>query len=200
MSAQSTRSRILDHGLDLMSRAGLSGVTLGGLAEDVGLSKSGLFAHFKSKDAVQIALLDRMAEVANRTVVAPAMAVPEGLQRLRALVGGWIGWTDRAGLSGGCPVAAALFELDDQGGQVRAKVEVMESNWRRLLGDLVARAIATGEFRAELDADQFVFELCGIYLTHHASHRFLRDPQADVRARRAFEALIARAQPDPKER
>lgn len=193
MSAAETRNRIADRGLDLMSRAGLAGVTLGGLAEDVGMSKSGLFAHFKSKDAVQIALLDRMAEVANRVVVAPAMAAPAGLARLRALVGNWIGWSDRAGLSGGCPVAAALFELDDQAGEVRAKVETMEANWRGLLRGLIGEAMASGEFHADLDVEQFVFELCGVYLTHHASHRFLRDPQADARAQTAFEALIARA-------
>lgn len=193
MSTQGTRSRIVDHGLDLMSRTGLSGVTLGALAEGVGMSKSGLFAHFRSKNAVQIALLDRMAEMANRTVVAPAMAAPAGLARLKALVANWIGWSGRAGLSGGCPVAAALFELDDQPGEVRAKVEVMEANWRGLLCGLVSEAVASGELRGDLDAEQFVFELCGIYLTHHASHRFLRDPQADTRAQAAFEALVARA-------
>src|ERR1700741_2054295 len=127
-----------------MSRAGLAWGTLGGLAGDVGMSKSGLFAHFRSKDAVQIALLDRMAEVANRVVVAPAMAQPAGLARLQALVGNWIGWAGRAGRSGGCPVAAALFELDDQVGEVRAKVEAMEANWRGLLGALTAEAMASG--------------------------------------------------------
>jgi AcrR family transcriptional regulator len=199
VAAPDTRIRIVDQGLDLISRSGLAGVTLGGLAAEVGMSKSGLFAHFKSKDAVQIALLDRMAEVANRVVVAPAMAAPAGLARLRALVGNWIGWSDRAGLSGGCPVAAALFELDDLDGAVRAKVELMEGNWRGLLRGLVGEAVGRGEFRADVDADQFVFELCGVYLTHHASHRFLRDPQADGRARIAFEALIVRAQPTPQE-
>jgi AcrR family transcriptional regulator len=195
MTAHSTRARIVDRGLDLMSRYGLSGVTLGGLAEDVGMSKSGLFAHFKSKDAVQIALLDRMAEVASRVVVAPAMEAPAGLPRLQTLVGNWLGWTSRAGLSGGCPIAAALFELDDLDGEVRIKVQAMENAWRVVLRGLVTETMASGEFRLNLDPDQFVFELCGVYLTHHASRRFLCDPLADRRAREAFEALIARARP-----
>jgi AcrR family transcriptional regulator len=194
MTAPRTRARIVDRGLDLMSRLGLAGVTLGGLAEDVGMSKSGLFAHFKSKEAVQIALLERMAETARRVVVAPAMTAPPGLARLTALVEHWLGWTTRAGLSGGCPIAAALFELDDLEGEVRNVVRAMEQAWRGRLRDLVAETQATGEFRADLDADQFVFELCGVYLTHHVSRRFLGDPLADRRAREAFTALVARAQ------
>jgi AcrR family transcriptional regulator len=195
MTASDTRARIVERGLDLMSRCGLSGVTLGGLAEDVGMSKSGLFAHFKSKDAVQIALLDRAAVVANRVVVTPAMDAPAGLARLKALVENWLGWTSRAGLSGGCPIAAALFELDDLDGEVRVKVQAMEGAWRALLRGLVAETMAAGEFRSNLDPDQFVFELCGVYLTHHASRRFLCDPLADRRALEAFQRLIARARP-----
>src|SRR5580693_3558274 len=113
MTAPATRARILDQGLDLVSRGGLASVTLGGLAERVGMSKSGLFAHFRSKEAVQIALLDQSAALADEVVVKPALAGPPGLARLRALVGLWLGWPARAGLSGGCPIAAALFELDD---------------------------------------------------------------------------------------
>src|SRR6516162_8807517 len=107
MPASATRIRIVDRGLDLLSEAGLAGVTLGGLAERVGMSKSGLFAHFKSKEAVQIALLDQSASLANEVVVAPALAAPPGLERLRALVDLWLGWPARAGLKGGCPIAGA---------------------------------------------------------------------------------------------
>src|SRR6202043_3191128 len=104
-NAVSTRERILEQGLALMSQAGLSGVTLGVLATRVGMSKSGLFAHFRSKEEVQIGLLDYMAEFATEQVVAPAMKVEDGLPRLKTLVAKWFGWTRRAGLPGGCPVA-----------------------------------------------------------------------------------------------
>jgi AcrR family transcriptional regulator len=188
-----TREKILERGLDLVSQLGLAGVTLGVLATDVGLSKSGLFAHFRSKEAVQLALLQRMSLVANAVVVAPAMRQPPGLLRLTTLVKKWLGWTTRAGLRGGCPVAAALFELDDAEGDVRAEVVAMESRWRALLSQLTAEAVALGELGRDLDVEQFVWELCGIYLSHHASHRFLRDPKSDRRASQAFAALLDRS-------
>ena len=189
-----TRERILQHGLDLLSQSGLSGVTLGVLAQDVGMSKSGLFAHFRSKDEVQIALLRHTAEVANQHVVAPAMRAAEGLARLKALIKNWLGWSTKAGLRGGCPVAAALFELDDTEGAVRVQVVEMEAHWRGLLTKLVKDAVQLGHLRRHLDVDQFVWELSGIYLTHHASRRFLRDARSDARARIAVDALIERAQ------
>src|SRR6202035_224827 len=97
----STHERILEQGLALMSRSGLSGVTLGVLADQVGMSKSGLFAHFRSKEEVQIGLLQFMAEFAKARVVDPAMKVEAGLPRLKALVANWLGWAQRAGLPGG---------------------------------------------------------------------------------------------------
>jgi AcrR family transcriptional regulator len=196
-TAATKRREILEQGLDLLSATGLSGVTLGVLADEVGMSKSGLFAHFRSKEAVQIALLQEMARVANLAVVAPAMNAPAGLPRLRALVENWLGWTTRAGLRGGCPVAAALFELDDVETDVRGEVLAMEARWRGLLDQLAREAIAAGDLRPDLDVRQFVWELCGIYLSHHASQRFLRDPEAGDRAAVALDALIARARPTP---
>ena len=193
MNGPRTRARILDQGLDLMSQGGLASITLGGLAERVGMSKSGLFAHFKSKEAVEVAVLDQSAALADEVVVKPALAAPAGLARLRALVGLWLGWPVRAGLSGGCPIAAALFELDDLEGAVRQRAQDLEAVWRSLLTGLVQETVDAGEFRHDLDADQFVFELCGLYLSHHVSRRFLGDPLADERAARAFEALVASA-------
>ena len=191
-----TRDKILHHGLNLLSEVGLTGITLGILANDVGMSKSGLFAHFHSKEQVQIALLDHMAQVAGKHVVLPALQAEEGLPRLTALVANWLGWTTRAGLRGGCPVAAAMFELDDVAGDVRAKVIEMEARWRNLLKQLAHQAVERGHLRSDLDLDQFVWELCGIYLSHHASRRFLRDRNSDARAQTAFAALLQRAGAD----
>src|SRR3984893_18757615 len=142
--AGSTRERILDEGLALMSQSGLSGVTLGVLAEQVGMSKSGLFAHFQSKQEVQIALLKYMEQFAEARVVLPAMRVKEGLPRLKALVRNWFGWAQRAGLPGGCPVAAGLFEFDDVEGAVRNHILAMESEWRSLLKGLVQEGVDRG--------------------------------------------------------
>ena len=179
----------------MMSQLGLAGVTLGVLADQVGMSKSGLFAHFRSKEDVQIELLSHMAEFAMAHVVEPSMKAAEGLPRLQALVRNWFGWAQRAGLPGGCPVAAGLFEFDDIEGRVRNKILEMEGQWRRLLTELVRRAVSLGHLRGDLDVVQFVWELSGIYLGHHAAHRFLRADDADLRAQVAFQALIDRAMP-----
>ena len=195
----STRDRILHQGLALMSQSGLGGVTLGVLAEQVGMSKSGLFAHFRSKEDVQIELLSHTAEFANAHVIEPSMKAADGLPRLRALVRNWFGWAQRAGLPGGCPVAAGLFEFDDVEGRVRNKILEMEGLWRRLLTELVQRAVVLGHLRRDLDVEQFVWELSGIYLGHHAAHRFLRAADADSRAQRAFQALLERTMPSSRQ-
>ncbi|HTR62568.1 MAG TPA: TetR/AcrR family transcriptional regulator [Candidatus Binataceae bacterium] len=195
IAGTATREKIMRQGLALMSRSGLSGVTLGVLAGQVGMSKSGLFAHFRSKEDVQVELLDHMADFVQARVLTPSMNTAEGLPRLRALLANWFGWAQRAGLPGGCPVAAGLFEFDDVEGRVRDKILAMEGQWRRLLTEMVQRAVDLGHLRRDLDVDQFVWELCGIYLAHHAAHRFLRSADADPRAQTAIEALIARAMP-----
>ena len=187
-----TRDRLLDNGLQILSVSGVSGVTLGVHATKSALSKSRLYAHFRSKTHLQLDLLDRMAAVAHEHVVVPALSVADGLPRLRALVEHWLGWSTRAGLQGGCPVAAALFELDDLDGEVRDHAVMMEGRWRGVLQTLVRRAIELGHWRRDTDVAQVVWELCGIYLTHHASIRFIRDPAADNRARNALDALFER--------
>jgi AcrR family transcriptional regulator len=193
MPPAATRDRILEHGLALLSQTGLDGVTLGLLADRVGMSKSGLFAHFHSKEDLQTSLLDRMAALAKAVVVEPAMKADPGLPRLKALVRLWFGWAQRAGLPGGCPVAAGLFEFDDVEGPVREKVLALETEWRALLQGLVREAVSRRHLRRSLDIDQFVWELCGIYLAHHAAHRFLRAADAGRRAGTAFRGLLQRA-------
>jgi AcrR family transcriptional regulator len=193
MTNESTKTRLLKAGLDMLSQDGLSGLSIGRVAEAAGLSKSGLFAHVRSKEQLEIELLDAGAELARRIVLAPAMEAAPGLTRLRTLIDGWLGWSARAGLSGGCPVAAAVFELDDRPGPVRDHVAMLERQWRDLLASLTAEAVEQGELRQDLDVEQFVWELCGIYLSHHTASRFLHDPLAKERARRAVDALIERA-------
>jgi AcrR family transcriptional regulator len=190
-----TRDKILHQGLALMSEGGLGGVTLGVLADQVGMSKSGLFAHFKSKEDVQIELLTHLRGFALARIVSPSMTAAEGLPRLQALVGNWFGWASRAGLPGGCPVAAGLFEFDDVEGRVRNKILELEGEFRGLLTGLVNRTVELGHLRDDLDVEQFVWELCGIYLGHHAANRFLRAADADQRAHTAFAALLERALP-----
>ena len=197
---KSTKDRILAQGVDLLSESGFAQVTVGLLAQRTGMSKSGLFAHFGSKEEVQLGLMEETVRLSSTCFVEPAMQKAPGLSRLRALVYGWLGWTARAGLRGGCPIAAGLFELDDvdESDPVRQRLLSTEEQWRKLLVTTTAEAVASGELAADLDLDQFVWELCGIYLNHHVSERFLHDPAAMTRAQSAFEALVERSVPKSK--
>jgi AcrR family transcriptional regulator len=192
---KTTREHILETGLDAISVQGVSRISLGPLAEKAGMSKSGLFAHFRSKEAVQLALLERADALAHERIVEPAMALPPGLPRLEGLVMRWLGWTSRTTLPGGCPVAAALFELDDVEGEIRDAVAKLEADWRDLLSRTVREAVDLGDLSADLDVAQFVWELGAIYLGHHVSFRFTKDPMADARAGLALEALFQRNAP-----
>jgi AcrR family transcriptional regulator len=198
--ASGTRERILASGLAVMSRYGLGGITLGVLADRVGMSKSGLFAHFKSKEEVQIDLLDYSVRYGHPYIVEPAMKAPEGLPRLRAVVLNWFGWAPRSGRPGGCPIAAGMFEFDDVEGPVRDKIAELEAAWRGFLCDLTRRAVELGHLRRDLAVDQFAWELGGIYLAHHVSQRFLRSQESERQATTAFEALIERSLPGSKSR
>ena len=156
------------------------------------MSKSGLFAHFGSKEEVQLSLIDETLRVVSAGFVAKAMQRPEGLARVRALFKGWLNWSERAGLKGGCPIAAGMFERDDlpQDDPVRMRLVEVEGTWRHLLLDTVKGAVEQSELRSDLDVAQFVWEMSGIYLSHHVSHRFLKDSKATQRASKAFERLV----------
>jgi AcrR family transcriptional regulator len=190
-----TKDRIIAEGLHLLARNGFAGVTLGLLAQQTGLSKSGLFAHFGSKSEVQLRLLDETVRVSGTTVIEPAMRATSGLPRLRAVFEGWLGWAEKAGLHGGCPVAGGFFEFDDADPDdpVRRRLAAIEAKWRAFLAELTSAAIDAGDLNADLDVNQFVWELCGIYLNHHVSYRFIRDPRATERALTALDGLVSRS-------
>ena len=193
-----TKERILAQGLNLLTSTGFANITVGILAQRTGMSKSGLFAHFGSKEDVQLELLEETHRVATASIIEPALHDPPGLERLRAVVYGWFGWTEKAGLEGGCPIAAGLFEYDDAPVEapVRQRLVAMEERWRMFLGTTAREAVQAGELRADLDVNQFVWELCGVYLNHHVSRRFLHDPNANARAQEAFEGLVKRSLPE----
>lgn len=197
MRAEDTRTRVVAEGLQSLSEGGLAAVTIGRLAEAAGLSKSGLFAHFRSREALELALLDETARLAQAHVVQPSMESAEGLPRLMALLGRWFGWSARAGLRGGCPIAAAIFELDDAPGVVRERVAALDAQWRALLSTHIQQAIDLGHLHTDIDVAQLVWELHGIYLAHHSSTRFHRDPESDQRAQHALVSLLRRSGADP---
>lgn len=185
-----TRQAILDEALALCSQVGVSGLSIGMLADKAGMSKSGLFAHFGSKEELQIAVVREGQQRFVDTVVRPALKAPRGLPRLRALFTNWLDWTSRARLPGGCPLNAAANEFDDQPGPVRDAVEAGLNEGRRLLANAVRMAVETGDLRPDTDVDQVVFEFTGIELVNMQNKRLFRDKDANRRAAEAFERLL----------
>jgi AcrR family transcriptional regulator len=188
-----TREAILGHALALATRIGVEGVTIGRLAEDLRMSKSGLFAHFRSKEALQIEMLRLAGRRMIDTVVKPALAAPRGEPRLRALFDHWLAWEQSPSLPGGCPFMAASFELDDRPGPVRDFVVQNLRDWIDTLAGAARIAVQEGHFRADLDCEQFAQDCQGIGLGFVHASRLMRDPQARARAQRAFEALMRAA-------
>ncbi|HLZ56121.1 MAG TPA: TetR/AcrR family transcriptional regulator [Ktedonosporobacter sp.] len=186
----STRQRILQEGLAVASLAGFEGLTFGTLAERAHLSKSGLFAHFQSRDDLQKQILEEAQALFRHSVIEPAQQAPQGLPRLRALWSLWVGWAPRSGLPGGCPFVAAAVEVDDSEGPLREHVEQSQLNWSTLFQSVVEQAIACDHLSQQVDPQQFTWEAFGIYLVYHFSSRLLRDLQAEERAHQAFERLV----------
>lgn len=193
-----TRHVILEHATELASEVGLTGLTIGRLADDLSLSKSGLFGHFQSKEALQVQVLEHSAERFVEEVVRPALAAPRGEQRLRALFERWLAWD--TGLAGGCVFVAATSELDDRAGPVRDRLVELQRQWIGVLAQSFQKAIEQGDAVVDADPEQFAQDVYGIMLAWHHHSRLLGDNEAEARARRAFEALLAAARapaPDP---
>lgn len=185
-----TRQIILDHAAGLASQVGLSGLTIGALADDLQLSKSGLFAHFRSKEALQIQVLDHAAAQFVEQVVRPAVHKPRGDARMRALFERWLEWEDTEMLPGGCVFVAAASELDDQPGPARDRLVELQRQWIDLIATSVKKGVDAGRFRADADGQQFAQDLYGVMLAFHHHARLLGDTRARTRARRAFETLL----------
>lgn len=181
-----TRSRILDEAMKIASRDGLEGLTIGGLAKALSLSKSGLFVHFGSKEALQVAVLEHTWE-RFRAFVQPHMERFES-EKIRGLFMGWLDWIDNPELPGGCPVLAAAFEFDDREGAPRDFLVERQRLSQRAIA-LAFRSVAA----PGCDLEQLVFELRAITLAYHYASRVMRDPKARERAERAFEGLLQRA-------
>jgi AcrR family transcriptional regulator len=192
---EETRAAILDAALLQASEAGFESLTIGSLAERTGLSKSGLFAHFGSREELQVAAVEVAAARFTETVFLPALKAKRGLPRIRALFERWLGWTERSGLAHGCPIQAAAVEFDDRPGAVRDAVVAHYKRLEQELARAVAMAIEQGHLRAALDPEQFVFDMLGIIHAYYYSSRLLRRDEAATRARRAFERLVADASP-----
>jgi AcrR family transcriptional regulator len=185
-----TREAILDTATRLARSAGLGGITIGTLATSAELSKSGLYAHFRSKESLQIAVLDHGRKRFVAEVLAPSLSMPRGEPRVRALFDNWLRWDSE---DGGCLFVAASSELDDQPGPVRDRVVQCQQDWLDSLAEVFRTGVTEGHFHADADPEQFAFEADGVMLSFHMSNRLLGHGDAAARASRAFEALLDRS-------
>jgi AcrR family transcriptional regulator len=187
---EETRAVILEAAVQHAGVHGFDALTIGLLAEQTGLSKSGLFAHFGSKEELQMATLDEAVRRYNEVAFIPALKAPRGLRRLSVVFDNWLQWIERSGLKA-CPMIAANTEFDDRPGPMRdAVVEHMQRMHDQIMRG-VQMAIDTGEFAADTDPEQFAFELFGIISSCYRSRNLFEDAKANERARKAFDRLTS---------
>ena len=187
---EETRQAILARAFELANVIGVSGLSIGRLAEATGLSKSGLFAHFGSKEALEVAVVEEASRVFVHEVMVPALRFPRGEPRVRALFERWLEWGQRPG---GCFFVGAPAELADRTGPARDALVQACKDWIDELTKAARIAVSEGHFRADLDPEQFAFQEYGTMLGTHTFVRFLRDPSSLTRARASFELLVASA-------
>jgi AcrR family transcriptional regulator len=187
---QQTRAAILDAALGLASHVGLEGLSIGALAEVTQMSKSGVFAHFGSREELQISVVREYHERFEDEVFRPALREPRGLPRLRALFARWVKRVS-VELDSGCIYISGAVEFDDRPGPVRDALVSMVRSWHAALERAIRIAIEEGHLKRETDAMQMLFEIHGLILALHHDARFLRLPGAMDRVQRAFEHLLA---------
>ena len=187
---QQTRATILDAALSLASHMGLEGLSIGALAEVTQMSKSGVFAHFGSREELQISVIREYHRRFEDEVFFPAIQQPRGLPRVRALFENWIRRVS-VELDSGCIYISGAVEFDDRPGPVRDALATMVRAWQAALGRAILQAVQVGHLQADTDPTQMLFELHGLILALHHDARFLRIPGALDRARTGFERVLA---------
>ncbi len=187
-----TRAAILGEALKLVSKAGLDGLTIGTLADATGMSKSGLFAHFGSREELLLKVLEHGQQEFIEFALKPALGKPRGTQRLRAMFVNWLDWTESAELPGGCPMIGGAAEFDDKPGPVRDMLAAGQRAWIDTLKRGVRQAVDEGQLRDDTDPEQIAFEMFGIALVVHHHRRLLGYQKARGRALAALDALLER--------
>lgn len=180
-----TREAIIDRAYEIARFSGVEGLSIGPLAQAVGMSKSGVFAHFGSREELQLAVIESAASRFAEAVLVPALSEPRGLPRLRTVMHNWFEWI--RGNAGGCVLMGSVTEYDDRPGPLRDQVLLNERRWRDMLGRAIQLAIEAGHLR-EGDTEQYAFELYAFPLAvHHEAGLFGYE-----QSRRRGEAAVER--------
>ncbi len=191
LKGRQTKASIIEAALGLASHIGLEGLSIGALAEVTQMSKSGVFAHFGSREELQISVIREYYRLFEAEVFYPAMQAPRGLPRLQALFANWM---QRVAieLQSGCIFISGAVEFDDRPGPVRDALASSVQAWLAAFGRAVVQAQEAGDLHPEADARQVAFEIHGLILSLHYEHRFLKNPGALARANTGFTNLLAR--------
>jgi AcrR family transcriptional regulator len=190
-----THAAILQAALELASMEGIAALTLGRLAERVGVSKSGLYAHFRSKRNLQLEVLAAAREIFQHEVIDRGMAAPPGRARLEALCDAYLKYVERRVFPGGCFFAGMLAEFDAQTGELHQEVAADQREWGELVGSLIDEAQQRGELAGDADTAQLSFDITAA--VEHANYYYLLfdDPTVIHRARSSITSAISRATP-----
>lgn len=184
-----TRAAILDVALELASRDGLEGLTIGLLADKMNMSKSGVFAHFGSREDLQLEVLKLYHRRFEQEVFYPSIKEPRGLPRLRAMFAHWVSRVT-VEIASGCIYISGAVEYDDRPGPIREALVAMVGAWQQALLRAAQQAIDSGHLKADTNAEQLVYEMYGLILAVHHDARFLRIPGTVERASVGFNRLI----------
>ncbi|MEO5696965.1 MAG: TetR/AcrR family transcriptional regulator [Burkholderiaceae bacterium] len=191
LKGRQTRATILNAALAVAAQMGLEGLSIGALAEVTQMSKSGVFAHFGSREELQISVVREYHAQFQAEVFEPAIQAPRGLPRLRALLERWFKRVSIE-IDAGCIYISGAVEFDDRPGPVRDALVDMVQTWQRALERAIGIAIEEGHLRTDTDPRQLLFEVHGLILALHHDARFLRRTGADARARVGFENVLSR--------
>lgn len=185
---EDTKQIILKAGLDMASRVGLESVTIGNLAKATNMSKSGLFAHFQSKEKLQIEILNFAAQLFAEGVVSPSLRTEAGIPRIRALVDNWVSWTSKQ--EGNCIFVSASTEFSDRHGKVRECLLHQQEEWINSLIKIACSAIKAGDFREDIDCEQFAFDLYSLLLGFEYYHKLLQNSETQKHQNNALNRLV----------
>ena len=186
---EATKTSILDEALHVASQVGFEGLSIGQLADRTEMSKSGLFAHFRSKEQLQLQTLDHAVARFTDIVVRPTLKAPRGERRVRELFERWLDWETDA-LAGGCVFVAASIEYDDQPGAMHDSLVRQQRDWTEFIATVAGTAVSEGEFRSDLDTRAVRVHSAVLMFGYRHAGRLLRDPEALDRTRAAFEQLL----------
>ena len=192
---QRTRNSILEAAAALATEEGLEPLSIGRLADATAMSKSGLFAHFGSKEELQLATVDFAATLFVGEVIDPARSAPKGMARIWALCDHMIGYSERQVFPGGCFFAATSFEFNNRPGPVRDRIEEMIRSWLSYLEHAVEQAQEAGELDPNASAREVAFQLDAFAQAANAQYQLFRDPQVFDDARRAIQERLESLRP-----